>query len=755
MRHSIFWSICLVLLLLAGAAMAGGEDDFEEILRFEGHHPGESPWGWGGGPPATIHIDSTVVHGGDFAVRLERDTGSPNSFTTITKKIPLDYAGQWIELRGFLRTEGVTEFAGLWMREDGPNGRVQFDNMQKQGLKGTTEWTEYSIRLFLDPKADDLFFGVLVTGEGTVWADDLELTIDGKPIPEAPERVREKTVLDTNQKYTDGSGVTVTELTDLQVENLALLAKVWGFLKYHHPSVTGGEYHWDFELLGVLPAILAAPDREAAIADLAGGIEVIGLPAACDPCAEAPDEAHLLPRLDWIRDADFLGEELSAQLQAVHANRFVGDKHFYLSTVQGVGNPVFDHELGYSGPKPPDAGYRILALMRLWNIIEYWFPYHDLMDADWDDVLHEFLPRLAAADTWDAYRLELFALAAHIEDGHANLWREIGIRPPVGECGWPVELRFLEEKVFVAAYTDSVKGPASGLEIGDIITSLDGIALDTLLEKWTPYYCASNRPTRLKDLARGLSRGDCGPGEVGIERKGKKKTVTVERIEVPRMNWTPADRAGETFQLLSPEVAYLKLSSVAIKEVPEYIEKAAGTRGLVIDIRNYPSEFMVFALGPRLIDEPTAFTRFTTLDPANPGAFVWTDPLFLQPEAPGYEGKVVILINETSMSQAEYTAMALRAGPRAVVVGSTTAGADGNVSQIPLPGGLKLMMSGIGVFYPDKTPTQRVGIVPDVFVTPTIEGIVAGRDEVLEAALRQILGAETDEDVIRKMAARP
>jgi C-terminal processing protease CtpA/Prc len=103
-----------------------------------------------------------------------------------------------------------------------------------------------------------------------------------------------------------------------------------------------------------------------------------------------------------------------------------------------------------------------------------------------------------------------------------------------------------------------------------------------------------------------------------------------------------------------------------------------------------------------------------------------------------YAGKVVILVDETSQSQAEYTAMALRAMPGAVVVGSTTAGADGNVSSIPLPGGLNTMISGLGVFYPDHRPTQRVGIVPDVVVRPTIEGIAAGRDEVLERAVRVI-----------------
>jgi len=113
---------------------------------------------------------------------------------------------------------------------------------------------------------------------------------------------------------------------------------------------------------------------------------------------------------------------------------------------------------------------------------------------------------------------------------------------------------------------------------------------------------------------------------------------------------------------------------------------------------------------------------------------------------------VVILVDETSLSQAEYTAMAFRSAPGAVVVGSTTAGADGNVSPIPLPGGFQTMVSGIGVFYPDKRPTQRVGIVPDIAVTPTIAGIRAGRDEVLEAAIRQIVGPEVPLDQIESMA---
>jgi hypothetical protein len=199
------------------------------------------------------------------------------------------------------------------------------------------------------------------------------------------------------------------------------------------------------------------------------------------------------------------------------------------------------------------------------------------------------------------------------------------------------------------------------------------------------------------------------------------------------------DQPGPTFRRLSDDVAYLKLSSVKAAEVPRYLEGMSGAKCVVIDIRNYPSEFMVFSLGQHLVKEPTPFVKFTVGDLRNPGAFSFGPPLSLTPIAPALEGTVAILVDEVSQSQAEYTTMAFRSRPGTVVVGSQTAGADGNVSNIPLPGGQRTMISGIGVFYPDGRPTQRVGIVPDVEVHPTIAGLRAGRDEVLETAVQRVL----------------
>ena len=54
-------------------------------------------------------------------------------------------------------------------------------------------------------------------------------------------------------------------------------------------------------------------------------------------------------------------------------------------------------------------------------------------------------------------------------------------------------------------------------------------------------------------------------------------------------------------------------------------------------------------------------------------------------------------------------------------------------------GGYKTMISGIGIFYPDGTKTQRKGVKIDIEVTPTLQGLIDGKDEVLQKAIEYII----------------
>ena len=103
-----------------------------------------------------------------------------------------------------------------------------------------------------------------------------------------------------------------------------------------------------------------------------------------------------------------------------------------------------------------------------------------------------------------------------------------------------------------------------------------------------------------------------------------------------------------------------------------------------------------------------------------------------------YKNKIVVIVNEQTQSQAEDVVLGFQLAPNVVVIGSTTAAADGKVTKFKLPGDVEMWMTGLGVYYPDGSNLQRVGVKIDEFIKPTISGIKAGRDELLERAIEII-----------------
>jgi C-terminal processing protease CtpA/Prc len=193
----------------------------------------------------------------------------------------------------------------------------------------------------------------------------------------------------------------------------------------------------------------------------------------------------------------------------------------------------------------------------------------------------------------------MIALIARVHDTHANLWGSLAVRSPVGACQVPANIRFVEDQAVVASYSDNDLGRATGLKRGDVIEELDGVAVAKLVRDWAPYYAASNEPTRLRDIGRSMTLGDCAkPAALRVRRSGEAIDLLATRVSSRALDFKAGnhDQPGETFRRLSKDVAYLKLSSVKAADAAQYVDSAAGTKGLIIDIRNYPSEFVVFAL---------------------------------------------------------------------------------------------------------------------------------------------------------------
>ena len=134
------------------------------------------------------------------------------------------YRGKRLQLTGYVNTEDVNSWAGMWLRVDGKvigkavtttvkrNGDTRkvtssthdkelkktlaFDNMSNRALTGTTGWTRCEIVLDVADSATNIAFGVLLNGTGQLWFDDLKFDIVNTDVPTTGGRNKEPLNLD-------------------------------------------------------------------------------------------------------------------------------------------------------------------------------------------------------------------------------------------------------------------------------------------------------------------------------------------------------------------------------------------------------------------------------------------------------------------------------------------------------------------------------------------------------------------------------
>ncbi|MCB9361562.1 MAG: peptidase S41 [Flavobacteriales bacterium] len=681
------------------------------------------------------YLDTTISQKGKNSAVLEYHGNEPD-FKAWAYTIPNNYDGKKITLTGYIKTKNVTDgYAGLWMRID---PQIAFDNMRKRGAKGTTDWTKYEVTLDMNPeKTDRIVVGGLLVGKGKMWLDNLKVTIDGKEISTLKPIAKKEYLADKDNQFDNGSEIESITIEGTTVEDLKKLGLIWGFLKYYHPNIAKGTYNWDYELFRILPNYLKAENNTKKDELIVKWINDLGSFSTGKESKKS--NVKIEPDLDWIKTSGFSDNLTTLLLSVKTAKRTKGN--YYISLEPGVGNPKFTNEKSFSTSTYPDAGIRLLALYRYWNMIQYYFPYKNLIEEDWKDVLTEFILKVNNTSNETEYTLAMLELIGRVHDTHATIRRDNKvINKYWGEEYAVLDLTFIENKPVVTGYYDDELGKKSGLIVGDEITSINNKSVEEIIKDRLVYTPASNYSTKLRNIAANLLRTNDSIIHIEYLHDGIKKTAVLNTYSSKNINLYSKYHYTDTcYRLINNDIAYINNGSVNQKYLPEIWKEIKNTKGLIIDIRNYPSDFVIYRLSNYLMPKKTPFVTFTTGSITTPGLFSFGEELNAgMKNKDYYKGKVILIVNETTQSSAEFHAMAYQVNPNTITIGSTTAGADGNVSMITLPGGIKTMISGIGVYYPDGRETQRVGIVPDIEVKPTIEGIRNGKDEVLEKAIEII-----------------
>lgn len=395
-------------------------------------------------------------------------------------------------------------------------------------------------------------------------------------------------------------------------------------------------------------------------------------------------------------------------------------------------------ERSYGLMLAPSTEYRLLSLFRFWNVIEYFYPYKDLLDKDWNTVLKEFIPIFEAAEGERAYAIAVAKLAARTQDSHAYVSGS-SIEKHVTGSGYPgVRIRVIEDSLVVTAIYDTAAIKA-GVRIGDVVTKVDGEDARARFNRVQEMVSASTPQNSTDKTSFTFLTGAPNSAVTLTVRHpaaGERDVVLMRRRE----DYTTLyhrERSGDVVKILPGNVGYVDLDRLTFDMIDSTFQQLANTRGIIFDMRGYPRG-TIFAIAPRLTStaKPMALLRTPMPGHASPGTAFESFFQMLEPAPVGqrYTRPTIMLMDERSVSQAEHTGLFLKAANNTVFVGSRTAGANGELATMQLPGGIAVGFSGQAVLHVDGRQLQRIGLIPDVEVKPTIAGIRRGSDEVLERA---------------------
>lgn len=364
---------------------------------------------------------------------------------------------------------------------------------------------------------------------------------------------------------------------------------------------------------------------------------------------------------------------------------------------------------------------RLADVLIAWNIFQYFYPYFDVAKTHWAAELPRALRAAATDADAESFRQTLAALVAALKDGHG------GVAISLPRCTLPLTGTWADQKLVVTA------APPSGpLRSGDIVRSINGKpAAEALAERAALISRATPQWIRWNALNQLAMLPSDSPVTLVLEPDTRSVSLA------PLRQHPPTEPRPVNFSEVKPGVRHVDLGRTSGAEWMANVEQLAKAKAVIFNPCGYPRR-------------SPAFLQHLSMEPLRSAQ--WHIPLVYRPDRtdmtftrggewnlpakePYIGGKRIFLTDGRAISYAESCLGIVEHYKLAEIVGGPTAGTNGNVNPIALPGGVSIMWTGMKVLKHDGSRHHGLGIPPTVPVERTIRGIAEGRDEVLERAL--------------------
>ena len=724
-------------------------------LDFEQGTSGQVPDGWNSSTKIDYAAELTEQQpkSGKRAALLRSVPGATggSQFGNLMQAIDAaPFRGRRLRFRAAFRVEAAEPGARaqLWLRVDrGANKFGFFDNMGDRPVTAG-EWRYYEIIGDVEEDALVVNIGMILIGKGKAWLDDVSLTDVGKLVVLAePAR----------------------PLTARGLENLVAYTRLLGYVRHFYPGDEAEATNWDSFAVDGARVVEGAKNA----ADLAQRLENIFRPIAATVRVfpsrarprlpvelRPPQDNATLKVISWRHkgfgqktapQSIYKSERIRKEAPGgkIPANSPDPRQPFVSSLGGGVSCLVplalwvdakgtrphvaahapdsKDSLVKYSGN---DRTTRLADVALVWNIMQHFYPYFDVVQTDWPQALRQALTSAANASDERAFLDTLRRLVAQLHDGHG------GVYHPSDSPYFTAPLIFgwVEGRLVI---TDVAAAGAEGLQPGDIVLKVDGQPSVQALAKREELISGATPQWRRYVALNGLRAG-VKDSELRLEvltHTGQTRSVVLRRnVGIQTLTETRPPKTDE----IRPGIFYLDLGRIKDEDFQALLPQLEKARGIIFDLRGYPAVSpMIISY---LIDKPVQSARWLIPNVSAPDHVHmvyyesegrWT----LKPIAPRLKARIAFLTDGRAISYAESYMGIIEAYKLAEIVGEPTAGTNGNVNPVMLPGGYTVVWTGMKVLKNDGSQHHGIGIHPTIPAARTIRGVAEKRDEQLERAI--------------------
>ncbi|MCS3701992.1 M56 family metallopeptidase [Salinibacter ruber] len=600
------------------------------------------------------------------------------------------HRGKQIRLDAAVKTDTTTNLAHLWLAILRPNQRPSPEDLYDSPISAKS-WTRVKPRL--DTVAQDarqIAVGATIRKPGTAWIDQVELSVRGS----------------SEEDWTP------IEITNSNFENKGENGQPAGWRTFGR---SGAE-------VAVASEQVDAGERS--------------LELRISPQSEASlFDAH--PASGEVANTA-LGRNLSAQIPlALYSHNDQTLRPDGVPSPDRLHNTLDAVQMGKLSAA--DEALRLADVVIAWNVFQHFYPYFEVVDTNWDQVLTRTLQRAEADTSSRDFLRTLRRMLVPLKDGHG------GVSHPADSltAGLPLQFDQVEGNVVVAD-TAASAAAQSCARPGDVLTAIDGTPIEEALQEEIRSISGSPQWRTVRAL-RQLGEGRPGTtARLELRREGQAVACQVARpsdssTRRRKRRRLQAEPRPDSIDVLPGGTHYVDLTRVGMEALRPRLDTLAQAESVIFDVRGYPEggnqELLQHLSSETLRSAHFEIPKIIYPDRRKIAGYTggrWTLPS----KSPQLSGEVAFLTDARAISYAESIMGIVEHYDLGTIVGRPTAGANGNVNPFTLPGQYQVYWTGMRVQKHDRSQHHLVGIRPDVRATRTVEGVRAGTDEVLRTALR-------------------